>query len=190
MKRKHVFRRQKRESGTSISSDEAALSDGGSVSQITSASGLEADSRVSDFIDLSFWKRKEICCGTIFVGPSGEAIVDPRLLRSCPRQHKPKPLPQLPYSIHTIETMIATELKLLDRKDRKDVVCPLTPSTTSSDSSSPSSSEEGGAEEMMGASFSINHKSSSVIINSSNTADGSPPSKPMINAITNNYLVF
>ena len=99
--------------------------------QITSASGLEADSRVSDFIDLSFWKRKEICCGTIFVGPSGkwritdirfylesfsgipgEAIVDPRLLRSCPRQHKPQPLPQLPYSIHTIETMIATELKV------------------------------------------------------------------------------
>ena len=40
--------------------------------QITSASGLEADSRVSDFIDLSFWKRKEICCGTIFVGPSGK----------------------------------------------------------------------------------------------------------------------
>ena len=96
----------------------------------------------------------------------GEAIVDPRLLRSCPRQHKPQPLPQLPYSIHTIETMIATELKvgilksfemkndivllqLLDRKDRKDVVCPLTPSTTSSDSSSPSSSEEGGAEEMV-----------------------------------------
>ena len=34
MKRKHVFRRQKRESGTSISSDEAALSDGGSVSQV------------------------------------------------------------------------------------------------------------------------------------------------------------
>ena len=34
MKRKHVFRRQKRESGTSISSDEAALSDSGSVSQV------------------------------------------------------------------------------------------------------------------------------------------------------------
>ena len=129
LKRKHVFRRQKRES-SSISSDEAALSDH-SGSQLTSASGLEADSRVSDFIDLSFWKRKEICCGTIFVGPSGklrftcfeyifliqlmsgEAIVDPRLLRACPRQHKPQPLPELPYSIHTIETMIATELKVV-----------------------------------------------------------------------------
>ena len=122
-------------------------------------------------------------------------------------------------------------LQLLDRKDRKDVVCPLTPSTTSSDSSSPvpSSSEEGGAEEVVAlilsylhtfihsyfhtfilsyfhpfilsyfhtfiiqvvTSFSINHKSSSVIINNSNTADhGSPPSKPMINAIANKYLVF
>ena len=47
-----------------------------------------------------------------FSGIPGEAIVDPRLLRSCPRQHKPQPLPQLPYSIHTIETMIATELKV------------------------------------------------------------------------------
>ena len=48
--------------------------------QITSASRLEADSRVSDFIDLSFWKRKEICCGTIFVGPSGKLrITDIRI---------------------------------------------------------------------------------------------------------------
>ena len=39
--------------------------------------------------------------------------MDPRLLRACPRQHKPQPLPQLPYSIHTIETMIATELKVV-----------------------------------------------------------------------------
>ena len=153
MKRKHVFRRQKRDQSSSISSDEAVLSaEEGSIggsqltsaslslssassrdSRLSSASGLKADSRVSDFIDLSFWKRKEICCGTIFVGPNGEtrtletyfesfikfphhpgeAIVDPRLLRACPRQHKTQPLPELPYSIHTIENMIATELKVM-----------------------------------------------------------------------------
>ena len=44
---------------------------------------------------------------------SGEAIVDPRFLRLCSRQHQPTAaLPQLPYSIHTIENMIATELKV------------------------------------------------------------------------------
>ena len=39
--------------------------------------------------------------------------MDPRLLRACPRQHKTQPLPELPYSIHTIENMIATELKVM-----------------------------------------------------------------------------
>ena len=101
LKRKHVFRRQKRDQSSSISSDEAVLSaEEGSIggsqltsaslslssassrdSRLSSASGLKADSRVSDFIDLSFWKRKEICCGTIFVGPSGKLrITDIRFL--------------------------------------------------------------------------------------------------------------
>merc|ERR1719483_1207284 len=39
--------------------------------------------RISDFIDLSFWKRQKTCCGTIFVGPTGEAMVDPRFLHPC-----------------------------------------------------------------------------------------------------------
>lgn len=32
------------------------------------------------FIDLSMWRREEICCGTIFRGPCGEVLVDPKLL--------------------------------------------------------------------------------------------------------------
>ena len=40
---------------SSLSSDDAVLSDGGS--QLTSASRMLAESRVSDFIDLTFWKR-------------------------------------------------------------------------------------------------------------------------------------
>ena len=32
------------------------------------------------FIDLSMWRREEICCGTIFRGPHGEVLVDPKLL--------------------------------------------------------------------------------------------------------------
>lgn len=32
------------------------------------------------FIDLSTWRREEICCGTIFRGPYGEVLVDPKLL--------------------------------------------------------------------------------------------------------------
>ena len=39
--------------------------------------------KVSDFIDLTFWKRKQICCGTIFVNSFGEAILDPRFIKKC-----------------------------------------------------------------------------------------------------------
>ena len=38
--------------------------------------------KVSDFIDLKIWKKKKVCCGTIFVNAFGEAIVDPRFLNS------------------------------------------------------------------------------------------------------------
>ena len=38
--------------------------------------------KVSDFIDLRVWKKKRVCCGTIFVNCFGEAIIDPRFLNS------------------------------------------------------------------------------------------------------------
>ncbi|EFN82361.1 SIN3-HDAC complex-associated factor isoform X2 [Harpegnathos saltator] len=40
-------------------------------------------SYINDFIDLSYFKREIICCGTIFKGPYGEVIVDPSLLKPC-----------------------------------------------------------------------------------------------------------
>ena len=39
--------------------------------------------KVSDFIDLNFWKKKQICCGIIFVNSFGEAILDPRFIKKC-----------------------------------------------------------------------------------------------------------
>uniref|UniRef100_A0A023EX91 Uncharacterized protein n=1 Tax=Triatoma infestans TaxID=30076 RepID=A0A023EX91_TRIIF len=38
------------------------------------------------FVDLSIWRRQKICCGTIFVGPMGAVIVDPRLITPCRRR--------------------------------------------------------------------------------------------------------
>lgn len=77
-----------------------------------------SDPRVSDFIDLSIWTKKKICCGTIFVGPFGEAIVDPRFIRKC-SDHQPKsvnqsksvPLPKIESPLFTIEKIIESELK-------------------------------------------------------------------------------
>ena len=33
------------------------------------------------YIDLSGWRKEEVCCGTIFKGPNGEVLVDPKLLK-------------------------------------------------------------------------------------------------------------
>ncbi|CAB4066917.1 SIN3-HDAC complex-associated factor [Lepeophtheirus salmonis] len=38
---------------------------------------------VSDFLDMSIWKRQSVCCGTIFRGPYGEVVIDPRFLNPC-----------------------------------------------------------------------------------------------------------
>ncbi|XP_049962379.1 SIN3-HDAC complex-associated factor [Schistocerca serialis cubense] len=38
---------------------------------------------ISSFLDMTFWKREKVCCGTIFKGPYGEVIVDPRFLKPC-----------------------------------------------------------------------------------------------------------
>lgn len=38
---------------------------------------------VNGFIDLSYFKKEVICCGTIFKGPYGEVIIDPSLIKPC-----------------------------------------------------------------------------------------------------------
>lgn len=39
--------------------------------------------RFSSFLDLTYWKKTEICCGIIFKGANGEVMVDTSLLRPC-----------------------------------------------------------------------------------------------------------
>ncbi|XP_044732808.1 SIN3-HDAC complex-associated factor [Chrysoperla carnea] len=43
---------------------------------------------VSSFLDMSFWKREYVCCGTVFIGPTGELLVDPRFLKPCSSHRK------------------------------------------------------------------------------------------------------
>lgn len=38
---------------------------------------------ISPFLDMSFWKREKICCGTIFRAPNGEVAVDVRYIYPC-----------------------------------------------------------------------------------------------------------
>ncbi|XP_035735894.1 SIN3-HDAC complex-associated factor-like isoform X3 [Vespa mandarinia] len=46
-------------------------------------SDIKNDLTVNGFIDLSYFKREIICCGTIFKGPYGEVIIDPALIKPC-----------------------------------------------------------------------------------------------------------
>jgi len=48
----------------------------------------KGDCLVPDFIDLTYWTRKLVCCGVIYVGQQGEAMVDQRFYKRCsPEQH-------------------------------------------------------------------------------------------------------
>lgn len=41
------------------------------------------DVEVSDFIDMNYWKKETVCCGTIFRGVYDEILVDARFMKPC-----------------------------------------------------------------------------------------------------------
>lgn len=47
--------------------------------------------KISSFLDMTFWKKEKVCCGTVFKGPFGQVILDPRLWRPCSNCKKPTP---------------------------------------------------------------------------------------------------
>lgn len=48
------------------------------------------EQQFSPFLDLTYWKKTEICCGIIFKGLNGEVLVDQQLLRPCRTCRKPQ----------------------------------------------------------------------------------------------------
>jgi len=115
-KKKHVYRRKRK--NTDCSRIETSVSDDSDNSLPLQSTNQPTEPKVSDFIDLNIWKRKLVCCGTIFVGPYGEVMVDPRFLHKCLLHAKPKPkpvqLPKMPNSLFTIEKIIESELRNLE----------------------------------------------------------------------------
>ena len=71
----------------------------------------QANANKLPFIDLSKWRQEEICCGTIFRGPNGEVLVDPKWLRPscsmCNRSTQP-PTP--------VEASKSEEISVFDEK--------------------------------------------------------------------------
>ncbi|XP_066585805.1 SIN3-HDAC complex-associated factor [Prorops nasuta] len=62
-------------------SDDASLNE--KPINISKVNELKDDFNLNGFIDLSYFKRETICCGTIFKGLYGEIIVDPSLIKPC-----------------------------------------------------------------------------------------------------------
>jgi len=110
-KKKHVYRRKKK--NTDCARVQPSISDDSDISLPANSTKTTNEPKVSDFIDLNIWKRKSVCCGTIFVGPYGEVMVDQRFLHKCPVHAKPKPvpLPKMANSLFTIEKIIESELR-------------------------------------------------------------------------------
>lgn len=65
---------------------------------------LNSSPQVSSFVDLSVWKREKICCGTIFVGPNGAVILDPRFVKPCLSRSEGKRCLTAPLAAQTTKT--------------------------------------------------------------------------------------
>lgn len=77
IKRKHVYRKKGVTKPNRISAEQKGKS-----------LNTEQNLLVPDFIDLTYWTRKTVCCGIIYVGQQGEAMVDQRFYKRCsPENH-------------------------------------------------------------------------------------------------------
>ncbi|VEN46014.1 unnamed protein product [Callosobruchus maculatus] len=78
-------------SGHLSRSESPAGSDGEEVRDCSRRSRYKAIARrrrhelekVSDFVDLDYWTRETVCCGTIFKGLHNEIMVDPSFMKPC-----------------------------------------------------------------------------------------------------------
>jgi len=118
VRRKHVYIRKKlinRSDSPIIPLDDAAdgaISDSSSRSlpqtslTSTMAKKLRLEKEAS-FVDLTYWKRKTICCGMIYVGLAGEVMIDERSYTPCSakihQEVKPEP------SAQTIQSLIEAD---------------------------------------------------------------------------------
>ncbi|XP_043519137.1 uncharacterized protein LOC122533466 isoform X1 [Frieseomelitta varia] len=67
--------------GSPMSSDDIPVTEKQLDMQVDSVSKND----LTGFIDLTYFKREIICCGTIFRGPYGEVVMDPSMMKPCIR---------------------------------------------------------------------------------------------------------
>ena len=74
----------------------------------------QANANKLPFIDLSKWRQEDICCGTIFRGPNGEVLVDPKWLRSSCEMCNRSSQPPTPVNKNDSEAITVFDAKLAD----------------------------------------------------------------------------
>uniref|UniRef100_A0A8C2CMN9 SIN3-HDAC complex associated factor, like n=1 Tax=Cyprinus carpio TaxID=7962 RepID=A0A8C2CMN9_CYPCA len=93
LKKLHKFKRQNSDAHSTTSSMSPSQSPSHS-NQSDDGSDIETKQRRPNpsgfsFLDLSYWKRKKVCCGIVYKGRFGEVIIDPRLFKPCCNKKRP-----------------------------------------------------------------------------------------------------
>jgi len=69
--------------GSDVSDDESVRKSSSRSQSAKSRRTKAKPIRFSSFLDLTYWKKTEVCCGIIFKGINGEVLVDTSLLHPC-----------------------------------------------------------------------------------------------------------
>ncbi|KAI5101334.1 family with sequence similarity 60, member A isoform 2 [Silurus meridionalis] len=122
LKKLHKFKRQNSDAHSTTSSMSPSQSPSHS-NQSDENSDIETKQRRPtpagfSFLDLSYWKRQKVCCGTIYKGRFGEVIIDPRFFKPCctPKQQQQppavtSPAPDSSCPADTLPSPLAEDLK-------------------------------------------------------------------------------
>lgn len=81
-KHKHVYKRKPVKTKRRTEED-GNISDSAVSTRSESPSTLKESVSIPTFLDNSYWSRRTICCGVVYLGQLGEAILDLGLYQSC-----------------------------------------------------------------------------------------------------------
>ncbi|KAK3588488.1 hypothetical protein CHS0354_012897 [Potamilus streckersoni] len=104
------------------------------VASGSGSTGKASDVQVSSFIDQNYWKKTEMCCGIIFMGENGEAMLDINLYKPCKaRCNKQKPVNETPQRNQSPDDTNINSSISSPNEGETDLLSASTPSITDTD---------------------------------------------------------
>jgi len=121
VRKKHVYKRKKKKIINRVDSPLTFSDDASDVVETTVLK--EKAAPTSSFVDLTYWKRKDICCGMIYVGLGGEVMIDHKTFTPCSaKQHGEKQIENIQPLPQTIESIVESELKKFGYEDSEEEI--------------------------------------------------------------------